>query len=85
MVVLATGRKAADGLYFALKDTGVDVHRIGDCVAPRGLDHAIYEGYVAGREMWDTETRFIYEGALERWDAEPAVATHQSVDNLKRY
>jgi pyruvate/2-oxoglutarate dehydrogenase complex dihydrolipoamide dehydrogenase (E3) component len=68
-VVLGTGRRAQDGLYFSVKDVGVDVHRIGDCVAPRSLDHAIYEGYVAGREMWSTESRFIYEGELERWSA----------------
>ena len=45
-----------------------NLHRIGDCVAPRKLDHAIYEGYLAGRELWSPEERYIYEGELERWE-----------------
>ncbi len=65
-VVLATGPKANDALYFALKGTVEDLHRIGDCVAPRKIDHAIYEGELAGRELWDPEERYIYEGELER-------------------
>ena len=69
-VVLATGPKANDDLYFALKGTVSNVHRIGDCVAPRKLDHAIYEGYLAGRELWDAEERYIYEGELERMEVE---------------
>jgi hypothetical protein len=38
-------------------------------VAPRKLDHAIYEGYLAGRELWSPEERYIYEGELERGEA----------------
>ncbi|MFZ1492342.1 MAG: NAD(P)-binding protein [Candidatus Competibacter denitrificans] len=38
-------------LYFALKRNGVRVLRVGDCVAPRYLSHAILEGYRAGREV----------------------------------
>ena len=66
-VVLATGPKANDELYFALKGEVANLHRIGDCVAPRKLDHAIYEGYLAGRELWSPEERYVYEGDLERW------------------
>jgi mycofactocin system FadH/OYE family oxidoreductase 2 len=73
-VVLATGPKANDELYLALKGRVGDLHRIGDCVAPRKLDHAIYEGYLAGRELWSPEERYVYEGELERWE-EAAVAT----------
>jgi mycofactocin system FadH/OYE family oxidoreductase 2 len=65
-VVLATGAKADDALYFTLKGKVENLHRIGDCVAPRKLDHAIYEGYLAGRELWSPEERYIYEGELER-------------------
>jgi pyruvate/2-oxoglutarate dehydrogenase complex dihydrolipoamide dehydrogenase (E3) component len=68
-VVLATGPKANDELYLALKGTIENLHRIGDCVAPRKLDHAIYEGNLAGRELWSPEERYIYEGELERWEA----------------
>ena len=67
-VVLATGSKANDELYLALKGQLANVHRIGDCVAPRKLDHAIYEGYLAGRELFDPNERYIYEGELERWE-----------------
>jgi mycofactocin system FadH/OYE family oxidoreductase 2 len=66
-VVLATGPKANDDLYFALKGRIDNLHRIGDCVAPRKLDHAIYEGALADRELWSPEERYIYEGELERW------------------
>jgi mycofactocin system FadH/OYE family oxidoreductase 2 len=65
-VVLATGPRANDDLYLALKGTVTNLHRIGDCVAPRKLDHAIYEGELAGRELWSPEERYIYEGELER-------------------
>ena len=67
-MVLATGPKANDELYFALKGTVENLHRIGDCLAPRKLDHAIYEGELAGRELWSPEERYIYEGELERWE-----------------
>ena len=67
-VVLAAGSKADDALYRAFKGRVANVHRIGDCVAPRKLDHAIYEGYIAGRELWSPEERYIYEGELERWE-----------------
>jgi mycofactocin system FadH/OYE family oxidoreductase 2 len=67
-VVLATGPKANEELYLALKGTVENLHRIGDCVAPRKLDHAIYEGNLAGRELWSPDERYIYEGELERWE-----------------
>ena len=63
-VVLATGRRANHALYFQLKADGVEARRIGDCLAPRTIDHAIYEGYVAGRELVGDE-RYIPEGRLE--------------------
>jgi hypothetical protein len=62
------GAKANDELYGALKGGVANLHRIGDCVAPRKLDHAIYEGYLAGREVWSADERYIYEGELERWE-----------------
>ena len=74
-VVLATGQKSNDELYFALKGTVENLHRIGDCLAPRKLDHAIYEGELAGRELWSPEERYIYEGELERWEEATVGAT----------
>ena len=67
-VVLATGAKANEELYLALKGEVANVHRIGDCLAPRKLDHAIYEGELAGRELFSPEERYIYEGELERFE-----------------
>jgi mycofactocin system FadH/OYE family oxidoreductase 2 len=72
-VVLATGPSANEALYLSLKGEVPNVHRIGDCVAPRKLDHAIYEGELAGRELWSPEERYIYEGELERIEAELTV------------
>jgi mycofactocin system FadH/OYE family oxidoreductase 2 len=66
-LVVMTQPEAVAELYFALKEQVANVHRIGDCVAPRKLDHAIYEGYLAGRELWTADERYILEGELERW------------------
>jgi len=63
-VVLATGPLANDSLYAQLREGGAEeVHRVGDCVAPRKLDHAIYEGYVAGRELFG-DSRYIDDEEL---------------------
>lgn len=66
-VVLVTGRIADDSLYKQLKGRVARLRRIGDCVAPRLLDHAIYEGFVAGRELGSLQDRHIGAGELETW------------------
>jgi 2,4-dienoyl-CoA reductase (NADPH2) len=40
-----------EDLYFALKESGERVFRVGDCVAPRSMSQAILEGYRAGLEV----------------------------------
>ena len=50
-VVLAIHRKADRGLYHALKGTVPELHRVGDCVAPRRAHAAIIEGERAGRAV----------------------------------
>lgn len=65
LVVLGTAPHANDGLYLALQGMHLNVHRVGDCVAPRKIDHAIYEGFMAGRELWTYHERSILEGSLE--------------------
>jgi 2,4-dienoyl-CoA reductase-like NADH-dependent reductase (Old Yellow Enzyme family)/thioredoxin reductase len=55
-VVLSLGDRVDDALWLALGDTDLvgnrlDVHRIGDCVAPRGVEHALFEGHRAGRAL----------------------------------
>ena len=65
---LATGHRANDALYFALKERVANLQRIGDCLAPRQIDQAIYEGELAGREILNSDERYIHTGDLERWD-----------------
>jgi hypothetical protein len=50
-IVLAMGQKADDSLYTALKGQVKELHRIGDSVAPRKVDMAIWEGHRIGREI----------------------------------
>ena len=50
-VVTAMGNDAVDGLYFALKGKVSELYRVGDCVAPRKVDMAIHEGYMAGKRV----------------------------------
>jgi 2,4-dienoyl-CoA reductase-like NADH-dependent reductase (Old Yellow Enzyme family) len=67
-VVLVTQRRAEDALYHALDR---EPQRIGDCLAPRALDHAIFDGYVTGLEM--DRSAFPAPGELQRrWDLLPA-------------
>ena len=50
-VVWAIGCKANDKLYFALKGKIKQLYRVGDCVAPRLIDSAIWEGEMVGRKI----------------------------------
>lgn len=50
-VVTAMGNEVDDSLYYALKGRVPELYRVGDCVAPRKVDMAIYEGYAAGRRV----------------------------------
>ncbi|MCY4480435.1 MAG: FAD-dependent oxidoreductase [Rhodospirillales bacterium] len=49
-IVLAIGRRSNDALYWALRER-LPTFRIGDCRAPRLLQHAIYDGDTIGREL----------------------------------
>jgi len=50
-VVLAINQEVEDRLYKSLKDKVKDLYRIGDCVSPRKVDMAIWEGHKIGREI----------------------------------
>ncbi len=50
-LVLAMGQQVDADLYFALKGKVKELYRIGDCVAPRKADMAIWEGHKVGREI----------------------------------
>ncbi len=47
-VVLVMTRRSDDALYHSLKERGSTPVRIGDCVAPREIDDATYEGMRCG-------------------------------------
>ena len=67
--VLITGHVTDDKLYQSLNDKQNNLHRIGDCLAPRRIDHAIYEGYLAGLERFDNRTKYIEPGSLENFES----------------
>ena len=49
-IVLAIGRRSNDALYHALRERLL-IFRIGDCRAPRLLEHAIHDGDAIGRDL----------------------------------
>ncbi len=50
-VVIATGNRSVTDLYVGLKGKVKELHRVGDCLAPRKINNAIYEGYLLGRSI----------------------------------
>jgi hypothetical protein len=50
-VVLDMGNVPNDGLYRQLKGRVKELYRVGDCVAPRGIDMAVMEGRRVGEGL----------------------------------
>lgn len=50
-VVLSLGSDTNDALFRELRGSGIELHRIGDCVAPRGVEHAVFEGHRLARRL----------------------------------
>ncbi len=50
-LVLVMGQQVDDDLYMSLKGKVPELYRIGDCVSPRKVDMAIWEGHKLGREI----------------------------------
>jgi mycofactocin system FadH/OYE family oxidoreductase 2 len=50
-VVLVSSHIANDELYLSLKESGKELYRIGDCVHPRDVASAIWEGNQIGRSL----------------------------------
>lgn len=50
-VVIAMHKAPDAGLYFALRGKVPELHRIGDCVAPRKAAAVVYEGEQLGRQI----------------------------------
>ncbi len=51
LIVMATQQAANDDLYFQLQGKVKELHRVGDCVAPRRVEHAILDGERAARAL----------------------------------
>jgi 2,4-dienoyl-CoA reductase-like NADH-dependent reductase (Old Yellow Enzyme family) len=51
LLTYATPRVADDGLATPLQEAGLDVHRVGDCYAPRTLMAATADGHAAGHVL----------------------------------
>jgi 2,4-dienoyl-CoA reductase-like NADH-dependent reductase (Old Yellow Enzyme family) len=83
-VVLVGPRLPKDDLYLQLVRDRRRVHRVGDCVAPRSLDHAIYEGFLAGRQLWSAAERHVPDGELERWDGDDAASGELAIEGMSR-
>lgn len=50
-VVVDAGNRVQDQLYKSLKGRVKALYRVGDCVAPRGMDMAIFEGRKVGESL----------------------------------
>ena len=50
-LVTAMGHQAEDGLYLEMEDWEGELHRIGDCLAPRTAEEAVLEGLKVGAEI----------------------------------
>lgn len=53
LVVRHAGRRADDGLFLSVDPASfpAELHRVGDCVSPRRLSHAIRDGYRIGAQL----------------------------------
>ena len=82
-VVLVTQRLSDDALYLELKagaetlpDQGIEaLYRIGDCVSPRIIAEAIFDGHRLGREIDSDNPAVPLPYRRERLVAEPVVAS----------
>ncbi len=49
LVVYFCGKKALADLAALLRDKVAELHLVGDCVSPRRINQAVYEGHRVGR------------------------------------
>ena len=50
-VIMVTAKRSNDALYHALKGRVHDLYAVGDCVAPRWIGEAVYEGHMVARGL----------------------------------
>ncbi len=53
-LVLAQGHKPETSLEQALRGMAIDTRLVGDCLSPRTAEEAVYEGYMAARNLTST-------------------------------
>ena len=51
VVVCYSGKRVVDELAGPLRGAGLEVHTVGDCVAPRRINHATFEAHAIGRKL----------------------------------
>jgi len=51
MLILCLGHRPVDGLKRDLKGLGIEVHMVGDCLAPRTAEEAVYDGLKIGAAL----------------------------------
>ncbi|MDX6592060.1 MAG: dimethylamine/trimethylamine dehydrogenase [Gaiellales bacterium] len=77
-IVLVTQRVSRDALFHELDGTVPRLHRVGDCVAPRLLAEAIFDGHRMAREIEsadpDVALPYLRERPLQEPPAPPAAA-----------
>jgi electron transfer flavoprotein alpha subunit len=77
-IVLVTQRVSRDELFHELDGTVPRLHRVGDCVAPRLLAEAIFDGHRMAREIEsadpDVALPYLRERPLQEPPAPPAAA-----------
>ncbi|WP_318508695.1 hypothetical protein [Bacillus sp. T3] len=56
-VVLSLGRVPNTELFEQLKDLAPEVKQIGDCLAPRTIEEATYEGMIAALNLGITQVK----------------------------
>jgi pyruvate/2-oxoglutarate dehydrogenase complex dihydrolipoamide dehydrogenase (E3) component len=50
-LVLAQGHQPAIALEESLRGRGLEIHLVGDCLSPRTVEEAIYEGLMVARKV----------------------------------
>ena len=50
-LVIAQGHKQNSTLEQEMRDFGVEIHLVGDCLSPRSAEEAVYEGLIAARNV----------------------------------
>jgi len=58
-VVLAIGADPDSTLWTALPSDRYEMYRIGDCLAPRGIEHAVYEGHKVAWSIGDISSEEV--------------------------